>query len=175
MSIEEVITVHDANIFIDMIEGGFIDLWFSTNAQTCTSELVFDEIDDPHQISQLKTYREIGKLEVIELSGKEIAQALFFQEISSSLALSDCSVLHIAEKKNAILLTGDKALAKLATQQHIEVHGTLWILDKLIENNFLLPFIAADKLKTLLSKDRRLPLTECTQRINRWMQQNDRV
>lgn len=69
---------------------------------------------------------------------------------------------------NALLLTGDKELRLLAEARQVEVHGTLWIFDRLVEKRLLKPKDAADKLECLLTQDRYLPEMACGERIKRW-------
>ena len=50
----------------------------------------------------------------------------------------------------------------------IEVHGTIYIFDKIVEQKILTPAIAADKLELLYSINHRLPKSEIDSRIEKW-------
>ncbi len=39
----------------------------------------------------------------------------------------------LAMQEGSLLLTGGKALRKAASQEGVEVHGTLWLLDAMVE------------------------------------------
>jgi hypothetical protein len=90
------------------------------------------------------------------------------REIGSKAKFNDCSVLFLALKLDAILLSGDKPLRKAGKEKKIEVHGTLWIFDQLVELKLLPPGIAAAKLEHLRGLDRFFPEAECHVRLKRW-------
>lgn len=74
----------------------------------------------------------------------------------------------MAQKHNAIILTGDKALRNKAKQSCIEYHGILWILDILIKFNKITNNIAYNKLIELMKTNKRLPTSECNKRLEKW-------
>ncbi|MFP4369737.1 MAG: hypothetical protein ACLFR2_09170, partial [Candidatus Kapaibacterium sp.] len=86
--------------------------------------------------------------------------------------MHDCSVIFLAEKYKAILLSGDKAIRTTAKTIGIEYHGILWALDQLIEQKIITSKTAKDKLKYLMSINNRLPQKECQKRIDQWCKYN---
>ncbi len=82
--------------------------------------------------------------------------------------MADCSVLYLAEKIDASLLTNDWALRQEAATRHIKVHGTIWIFDQLIAKGVLAASIAVEKLEVLLRSERHLPSSECQDRLAKW-------
>ena len=91
------------------------------------------------------------------------------REIGSKAKFNDCSVLFLALKLDAMLLSGDKPLRKAGAERRIEVHGTLWIFDQLVGKRLLPAGIAAAKLVYLRTLDRFFPETECQVRLKRWL------
>lgn len=164
------IAVQDANIFFDMIDGGFADLWFALGIETHTTDLVLSEIHEENQRASMDLYIRSGKLVIDSLN--DLSPLVEMQSNAQDLSIQDCSILHLSEGLNAMLLTGDRNLRKFAGARSIEVHGTLWILDKLIEASLLEPLLAAKKLTCLLKMDRRLPQIECEQRVDKWSKFN---
>lgn len=162
------IAVQDANILIDMMEGGFCDLWFALGVETHATDQIIFEIKEPEQQSQIEILVSSGKLEVTSLDGQEMAEVIALRMQNEDLSIQDCSVLMLTEKLNAMLLTGDKDLRRFSNKRHIEVHGTLWILDLLVGKQLLAPRQAAEKLQKLLNSKRRLPRGECQKRLNDW-------
>jgi hypothetical protein len=69
---------------------------------------------------------------------------------------------------NAILLTGDRRLRLEGLKRKVEVHGVLWILDRLIEKKVLTPRLAAAKLRLMLDEGAFLPPDECNARLEKW-------
>lgn len=90
------------------------------------------------------------------------------QEVGSKAKFNDCSVLFLAIKLGAMLLSGDKPLRKAGTDRQIEVHGTLWIFDQLVERRLITGKVAASKLEHLQSLDRFFPANECQTRLKLW-------
>jgi hypothetical protein len=72
------------------------------------------------------------------------------QNYPKALSENDKTVLFIAEKIHAIILSSDKAVRNYANKKSIEYHGILWIFDKLVEALLLDTSIAAKKLETLV-------------------------
>lgn len=63
---------------------------------------------------------------------------------------NDKTVLFLAEKIQAMILSSDKAVRNCAKKNSIEYHGMLWVFDKLLETNLLSPSQATQKLETLI-------------------------
>lgn len=160
------IAVQDSNNFFDMIDGGFADLWFALGIETHTTDLILNEIQEKHQKAAIELYVRSGRL-IID-SFDDLSSILEMYESTPNLSIQDCSILHLSECINAMLLTGDGSLREFSRARSIEVHGTLWILDLLVEKNLLEPLLASEKLVHLLEMDRRLPQAECEIRIKKW-------
>lgn len=75
---------------------------------------------------------EDGGLITYDLPAEEMARALDLHRRHASLSTNDCVALVTAAcHDDAILLTGDSALKKVAASNDICVHGSLWIIDEL--------------------------------------------
>ena len=162
------IAVQDANILIDMMEGGFCDLWFALNIETHTTDQIISEINEPDQQLQIEVLVSSGKLGVTSLDASEMGEVVLLRMQNDDLTIQDCSVLKLSEHLDAMLLTGDKDLRRFAKNRLVEVHGTLWILDQLIDRRLLAPRQAIEKLQKLLNTKRRLPKGECQKRLKAW-------
>ncbi len=162
------VAVKDANVLIDLEIAGLLDLWFQLGHQTITTDLV---------IGQLKTGRHREALshvsnrniEVHKCSGEFLTRAFeLMTQIGSGPDIADCSVLLLAIDLDAMLLTGDKPLRKVATKRQVETHGTLWILDQLVTAKLLNKPTAAAKLDHLIEQDSHYPMNECQSRLRKW-------
>ena len=168
------IAVKDANVFIDLEAMGLLDLWFQLEITTLTSSFVVMELEDGGHETALAFIR-AGQVVEAEISGVEMAGAFAeFQDAHGHVGLSetDLSVVYLAIRENAMVLSGDRLLRTTAQNRHVEVHGTLWIMDKLVEAGRLNSALAADRLEALTrrtgSEQRYLPKAECELRIARW-------
>ena len=162
------IAVQDANVLIDMELAGLFDLWFQTGIETHTTDFIRAELEKGGH-AQALAYFESGHVREHSLSFEEImAVSDLEREIGSKAKFNDCSVLFLALKLGAMLLSGDKPLRRAGAEKQIEVHGTLWIFDQLVAMKLLPAGIGAAKLKHLRSLDRFFPEAECHTRLTRW-------
>lgn len=168
------IAVQDANILIDLEIAGLLDLWNQLGIETHTTNFITQELKDGgHQ--QAISYIENGLILETAFGFDELIEINRLKEGFSprGASIKDASVLYLSIQKEAMLLTGDKALRFQAESVHyIEVHGTLWILEKLIEAKLIDSSIAASKLEYLIglkgAKRRFLPEKQSRERIARW-------
>lgn len=162
------VAVKDANVLIDLEIAGLLDLWFQLGHQTLTTDLVIGQL-------RVGGHREIlshvsnGNLNVHKCSSEFLSRAFdLMTQIGSGPDIADCSVLLLAIDSGAMLLSGDKPLRRGAIKHHVEVHGTLWILDQLIAAKLLSKPTAAAKLEHLIEQDSYYPRDECLIRLNKW-------
>ena len=72
------------------------------------------------------------------------------------------------QKTKPLYLPGDNILRKYAESNQIEVHGILWVLDELINEEQISEKIAYLKLTQLMETNSRLPKNECEKRLKKW-------
>ncbi len=164
------IAVQDANVLIDLELAGLFDLWFQTGIETHTTDLIRAELERGGH-NQALAYFESGHVREHRLSFEEILEVSELErEIGSKAKFNDCSVIFLALKLGAMLISGDKPMRKAGKERQIEVHGTLWIFDQLVERKLLPSGVAASKLEHLRSLDRFFPEAECEIRLIRWQE-----
>ncbi len=165
------LAVTDACIFIDIYELELTSQFFSLEIEIHSSLDVFNELD-AHQRELLKAYQSIGKFATHILT-EEDRLTLFNFNYPKSLSDNDKTVLHLAEKIKAMVLSSDKAVRNCAKKKSIEYHGMLWIFDKLIEAKLIDPVKASDKLKKLIHTNTMYQnnfelVTEMEKRLKTW-------
>src|SRR5690606_5831537 len=106
-----------------------------------TTYEVWDELNEDQQ-EILKAYQSVAKLTVhiLEPSDKKELSAISYPR---GLSPADISVLFVAEKIDAMLLSSDGTVRKFARKRSINTHGLFWILDQLVEQKHLIPTKAA--------------------------------
>lgn len=162
------LAVQDANVLIDLWDIGLLELIFELDFEVHTTDLVINEIEQEEQTRTIKNLIDEDKLLVNTFTPEELSELVAFQANHSYLSLEDCSVWQIAGQLNAILLTGDGALRKKAAAAGLEVHGSLWLLDELVEQSLLDHSGACASLRKLIQKNPRLPKAACQFRIKQW-------
>lgn len=143
------IAITDTCIFIDLHELNLTDTFFSLELEIHTSLDVFLELY-PEQQDILRVQEKSGKFSIHSISDEERAfiQAL---DLSKGLSETDKTVLFLAEKEDAMILSSDNHIRKVANQRSIERHGLIWIFDQLVEQNCLTFKEAHQKLFELKS------------------------
>lgn len=143
------IAITDACIFIDLYDLGLVNTFFQLEIDIHTTTSVFFELYSEQQ-QLLKAYQSVGRLIVHNLKEEDFIQ-IQSEPYPKSLSETDKSVLHIANKLDACVLSSDKTVRNYAKNKDIEYHGMIWIFDKLIEENILSKKEAANKLKQLVA------------------------
>jgi len=141
------LAVTDACIFIDLIELHLMSEFFALPLEVHTTLDVFNELY-AEQKEILKAYRSVGKLTIHNLTSEERSQ-IQEENFPRSLSDNDKSVIFLADKLDAKVISSDKAVRNYAKSKAIDFHGMLWIFDKLIEYKLISPFEAASKINIL--------------------------
>jgi predicted nucleic acid-binding protein len=145
------IAITDACIFIDLIELQLTSQFFGLDIEIHTTLDVYNELYIEQQ-EWLKVYRSFGKLTIHNLSPEE-KDSIQNRSFPKSLSDNDKSVLFLAEKLDALILSSDKAVRNFAKKHSIEYHGMLWIFDCLIEKGLISKEEAILKLRSLISNN----------------------
>lgn len=145
------IAVTDANIFIDLYDLGLTKSFFNLELEVHTTSAVLYELYSEQQ-EILQAYQSVERLSVHNLQEKDFIE-IYNENYPKSLSEADKSVLHIANKINACVLSSDKILRNCAKNKEIEYHGMIWIFDKFVETATLSPKEAKAKLNQLVASN----------------------
>ena len=165
------IVVNDTNVFIDMYEVGLLEEFFSLPWEVHTTDFVMLELQREGQHETVARYKADKRLIVPVFQSKEMLEIgnLFQQSMNkTNLSLTDCSVWYYAKENNYILLTGDRKLRTTSAYDGVEVHGVIYVFDRLVEFNVISCQVAVEKLQKLYSINPRLPKEEIEKRISKW-------
>ena len=156
----ETIVVRDTNIFIDLFEIELLDEFFALPWETHTTDMIIHELKVIEQKKRVKDY-----------DAKEMLTLTKFhtlQRETTKVSIQDCSVWLYAMDKGYTLLTGDAKLKNAATKTGVDVHGIIYVIDKLVDMLLISKDVAADKLEKLLLLNQRLPMSEIERRVKLW-------
>ena len=166
------IAVTDACIFIDLFDLELVASFFQLELEIHTTSAVYYELYTEQQ-KVLTAYKSDGLLVIHNFKEAD------FNEIHAtsyplSLSEADKSVLHIANKLNACVLSSDKVVRNCAKNKDIEYHGMIWIFDQLVDSGTITKQEAATKLKQLVQTNRIFqnnePLvSEIEKRLKLWI------
>jgi predicted nucleic acid-binding protein len=161
------IYVKDANLIFDLFHGGVLDAWFALGYETVTTSLVLVEIRDPDQRKQIQLYLDSGHLRIEDTTAEdwtEITDLSLLWKVS----VPDASVAILAKRAEACLLTGDGRLRKKSIEVGMDVRGTLWVLDHLLEQERITVSAARTALEAIHISGTFLPQDEVENRLNKW-------
>jgi len=157
------IYISDTNIWIDFNNAGLLDELFRLPFALCCTDFVLEELKDFDHAALLTRGLIVEGMDgtaIIELHGMMIEH--------NNSSLPDVSCYFLARQTARPLLTGDGRLRKQAQKDGLEVHGALWLLDRLVEHAVIPPARAADCLELMLRRNARLPHVECLARLKLW-------
>ena len=167
----EKIVVSDTNIFIDLISVNLLDGFFSLPWEIHTTDMIMKELKDSNQKAVVDAFRQLGNLKIKGFDGNEMLELMRMRKRaseSSNASIQDCSVWKLAKNLNCSLLTGDNRLRKVVQKDNIEVHGILYLFDKMLEHQVINHETAITKLQSLFNINSRLPKDEIDKRIELW-------
>ncbi len=71
--------------------------------------------------------------------------------------MNDLLALSLAKYENCRLLTGDKGLRELAKTYFVDVHGTIWLVEQMIEHQKINIEVAQAAFQKMKNSGSRLP------------------
>lgn len=165
------LAITDACIFIDLYELELLSQFFQLDLEIHTSLDVFNELY-PSQQQLLIAFSSFGKLTFHSLTAADRIE-IYNGCYPRSFSDNDKTVLHLAAKLEAIILSSDKNLRLFAKNKSIEYHGMLWIFDKLIERGFITYNEASEKLQRLINtnilyQNNMTMVVEMNTRLKKW-------
>lgn len=158
----EKFVVSDTNIFIDLINVGILDMFFQLPWEIHTTDMVISEFKNEEQKRTVLGYK---KLVIKQYDSEELRELVNFNNLYNAVSIYDCSVWLYARKNSYVLLSGDGHLRKLAITDGVEVRGTIYVIEQLVNNAIITASDAADALEKLKRSNNRQPLNEIDERI----------
>lgn len=155
--------VTDSNIWIDLHHGREIKTAFRLPIRFITTDFIYEELKQPVGSNLLS----LG-LEKRELSPALVLEMTAMVQKYPRPSRIDISGLVLARHLKTPLLSGDGDLRKAAGREGIKLHGTVFLLDKMVENRVITPQRAAKALNRMLECRSRLPEKECRKRFDLW-------
>lgn len=158
------ICVTDANVWIDLHNADLLDAAFKLEVTWVTPDIVLHgevgSVDSDLLV-------DLG-LEVRSLSGTELNRIMDLNAQHPSPSPTDLSTLVVARKDDGIVVTGDGPLRRACDAEGIDVHGVLWVLDRLVEREVVAPSRAAAGLRSMVEQGSRLPERAVNRRLRQW-------
>jgi predicted nucleic acid-binding protein len=167
------IVVSDSSCLIDLRKTSLLDAFLRLPYEILIPNTLFEDELLKFTAAQKRMLIK-GGLKVIDLSGERVLRARRVIIEAPQLSIHDGFAFALAESHaGCILLTGDGRLRTLAEAREIEVHGILWAIDELHDNQLSTAKVLHNALR-LLAEDPavRLPRRELMAYIRRYSGEN---
>lgn len=146
------VLISDANVIIDMEDCGLTDVMFNLPYQFLVPDILYyDELEDDHP-----ELLSLG-LKMLELSPQTLQKSIALNTCYNGPSRNDCLALAAAMQEACALLTGDKALRKAARIENIEVKGTIWLMEELLNYQLITTKKAVKAFDQMKEAGSRLP------------------
>ena len=164
-----IIVITDACFLIDLIDIDLFEEFLGLGYQVHITSSVFAELEGDEYVKPVSNSIKQQAVSLYNLTAADqAALEKLMRKNPSRLSEPDCSCLYLAKEINATILTCEKLLTKVAKNLNLDVHGSLWIMDRLLDASMITKRIAYRKLKGLMSINPRLPVIEYKKRLKRW-------
>lgn len=154
--------VSDANILIDMEEGGLLVYMFSLECKFIIPDILFVE-----ELVEIHAHFLDYGLEQRTLSAESMLVAMEMMKFYRRPSRNDLFALALAKQEACSLLTGDKHLKMAAEEEGVNVHGTIWLVEELVKNGKITMFIAKAAYEKMEQSGRRLPWKKARERLEK--------
>jgi len=160
--------IADTNIFFDIISIGALPEFFSLDYDICATVFVIDEIKRSDQRDTIEVFIRAKEINVIGFTAEEIGEIYELQTSKNFKGITDKSVLWKSLQLDCPLLTGDRKLRIEAEEQGVEVHGTIWVIMSLVDNELIDRIKGIHLLETLKRVNSSLPVVEIDNLIRQY-------
>ncbi len=160
------VVIKDACIFFDLMDLGLLEYFYKLKLTVITTPQVLDEITDENQLAEVAGYIKKGQLQVDAFSQLDVMMSITYS--NPGLSFTDASVLEVASRRNATVLSSDKSLRNESERQGITVRGFLWIMEELFLQNVIEQSMLIEKLAAYPEVNKRAPKTELENLIKKY-------
>jgi predicted nucleic acid-binding protein len=160
--------ITDTNVFFDIISICALPEFFALEYDISTTDFVVREILESDQKVQIESFIRAKKLIVFKLTADEVEEILNFATKRFFKGISDKTVLWKSYQLKCPLLTGDKKLRNEAEDLKIEVHGSIWVINELVEKDIIIKAKGVELLEKLKLINASLPHDEIDKLIKKF-------
>lgn len=149
------LVVSDASVLIDIEHGNLTKAMFSLPWKFVVPDVLFEEeLSDRHG-----HLLEFG-LRTLTMNADLVMEAYNLRQKFAKPSVNDLLALALARHENCQLLTGDKALREVAAVFNVEVHGTIWLVEQMINMERVAVDVAFAGFERMKKTGSRLPWGE---------------
>jgi predicted nucleic acid-binding protein len=150
-----ILVVTDTNVFIDLMSVDALEAFFALGLEVHTTGFVTNELNK-EQSALVLPHVGRGRLVVDRFTEDDI-RGIDAMRTRNRLHFTDRSVVRLAEKLTAMVLSGDGRLWKECQARRLDVHGTIWVMEHIWMKRLIQPVSCIQRLNDLKKINSRLP------------------
>jgi predicted nucleic acid-binding protein len=158
VSAKKEIVIQDTCTLFDLVDLNLLAVFFQLDLVVFTTPQVISEVTDEKQWKEVSVFIESTRLEIDGQGRYE--SILEIAGTNPGLSFADSTVVELALRKQATVLSSDGSLRKVSAAKGLDVHGMLWIIEQLCESNLLSGMDAIAKLNDYVRINQRAPKNE---------------
>ena len=155
--------VLDTNICVDLANVNLLEVVLVLPDRFVLPDAIIAELKEPKGDSLIA----LG-YESISLPPESVQIVFQYASRYTHPSRNDLFALAAAQMLETTLITGDESLRKAAELEQVDVHGLLWLLDKLFEAQIVLGPQLSDALDIIVTKGAWLPPREIQRLKEKW-------
>lgn len=159
------VAITDVSVLFDLFNVGVLPESFGLDIEIYTTDFIYNEILHSTEKNEFEIFVRNGQLKIIVVEDKEQETISRMELTYSNRSIADKTALYKAKQLDCILLTCDDKLKKEAIKQKLEVHGSIWIIDQLVENDKIDTNRAIKVVESLKTTNAWLPVDELDRRL----------
>lgn len=153
----------DTNICVDLFNGNLLTIVLKLPYRFYLPDVILHELKEPDGTSLVS----LG-FEPLQLSPEAVQIVFQFASRYNKPSRVDLFALVAAKTSSMTLLTGDENLRKAAEKEQVDVHGLLWLLDKLFDARLLSGPQLNGAIDIIVKKGAWLPKNEVRRLREKW-------
>lgn len=162
------VAITDASVLFDLFNIGVLPEFFGLDIEIYTTDFIYNEILQSDEKIEFELFVRGGQLKIIVVENEEQEAISNMKLTYSNRSIADKTALYKAMQMQCILLTCDDKLKKEAIKQKLEVHGSIWIVDQLVENDKIDTKRAIEVIESLRTTNAWLPVDELIKRLDKY-------
>lgn len=158
------LVVTDANIIIDLDAGGLLEeIFHLTDMEFCTPDVLYLE-----ELAQHYGALPGLGLKVLSQPPEAVEYVMQLRARYRGPSTNDLFALALARTLSCALLSGDGSLRTAAEAEGVEIHGTIWLIEALLESHLIQVERVAAAYEVMRRDGSRLPWGEVRAQVRRW-------
>ena len=142
----------DTNVFIDITVSILSEAMFRLEDTIATPDVLYQE-------ELLQHHPELPGLglQISRLSSRGVNEVQRLRTLYKNPSSNDLFALALAKTNEWTLLSGDSELRNAAVTEGVEVHGTIWLVERMVNGGVISSEQAENAFRLMRENKRRLP------------------